>query len=135
MPVFVGQFTVYLIRHNKYVMFNDYLRDSLQILALHDCPGGIVGKRQDQNLGLLRDSLLQFPGSQAELIFRFQIEYHRLCPRQNGTGFIGHIAGLGDNHLIPGVDHGPQTYVNGLGTAHGDHHFPVPGICNSLLSL
>ena len=46
MLLFVGEFCVDLVGHDKDIMPADHLRDRLQILPLHDRPRGVVRERQ-----------------------------------------------------------------------------------------
>ena len=136
MLLLVGKLRVDLIGHDIDVMFQDDLRDGLQILPLHDGPGGVVGEGQHQDLGPVGDVLLQLRGGEPELVLLLQVDDHGLCSGHHGAGLVGHEAGLRDQHLVPGIDHGPEADVDGFGSAHGDQDL-LHGmlIADSLLSV
>ena len=66
-PVSYTHLDVYKRQHHD-VGAAQYLSYSFQILALHHCTGGVVGKRHDEQLGAGGDSSLEGIGTQAELV-------------------------------------------------------------------
>ena len=131
----IGQFPVDFVGHYKYIMSDNHLGNGLQILPLHNCAGGIVGKGQNQKLGSVRDRRLQLLRGQTEFIFRLQINDNGRSPRHNGTGLVGDIAGLGNQHFLPRIQHGPHSDVDSLGTSHGDQHLLYGVIVHSVLPV
>ena len=110
----IGQLTVYFIGNHEKILFQDHFRNGFQVLPLHDRPGRVVGERQDEHLGFIRNGVAELLRRQTELIFRLQIDEYRNRIRQDGTGFIGNVAWLGNQHLISRIDHRAQSDVNGL---------------------
>ena len=131
----ISKLRINLIRHDKYVMFSDDLRDLLQILPLHNGPRRIIREGQNQYLCLFRYGIFQFLRRQAELIFFLQFNSDRHSARHNGTGLIGHKTWLRDQHLISGIHHSAQTDINRLGTSHRDQHLMLRIVSHTLLSL
>ena len=114
----VGQLRIDLVGQYKQVVFFHNLRDLLQLRPGHNGAGGIVGEGHYQNLGPGSDLLQQLLRGQTELVLLFQGNGHCHASCQNGAGHIGHEAGLGHQHLIPRVQHGPHGNVNGLAAAY-----------------
>ena len=135
MFLLVSQLRVDLVGHDKNILLHTDLRDLTQILLLQDGSRRIVRKRQYQNLCFLRDRVEQFLRRQAELVFLFQIDDHRHAARQNHTGLIGHIAGLGNQHFLPRVQHHTHADVDRLRTAHCDQDLLHRIILQILTSL
>ena len=119
MAAAVCKFAVDLIGDHEQILLLHDLGDLLQILPLHDGPGGVVGEGENQNLGLRRDLLQQFFRSQPEIVLLLQLDDHRRAVCQDGAGHVGDIAGLGNQHLVPRLQHGPQGQIDGLAAAHG----------------
>ena len=59
----------------------------------------------------------------------------RCSPCQHRTGFIGDITGLGNQHLVSGIAHGPEPHINGFRSPHGNQYFLDGMVCNALFSL
>ena len=128
----VGEFGVDLVGHDIDVVFDDDLRDGLEIRPFHDGSGGIVGEGKDQNLGLVRDDFLKLGSCQTEFVLRLQVDDHGLCACKNGAGLVGNIAGLGNEDLVSGIAHGAQADIDGLGSAHGDNDLALGIVLKSL---
>ena len=118
----IGQFPVDLIGDHIQILFQDHLRDLLQILSFHHGPRGVVGEGEHKELGFLRYGIPQLLRGQAELVFLLQVDKDRNRVRQNGAGLVGNIAGLRDQHLVARVHHGPQGDVDGFRPSHRDQN-------------
>ena len=118
--ILIGQLGINLIGKHEQVVLDNDIRNRLQILAFHDRSGRIVRKWQDEDLGLVRDSLLQLLRRQTEIVFFLQLNDLRHAACQHRAGQIGHVARLRDQHLIARIDHRPQRNVNGFAAA--DRH-------------
>ncbi len=131
----VGQLAVDLVGEHIQVVFNDDVRDRLEVFLAHDCPRGIVGVRQHQDLGLRRDRSLELFGFEAEFILILERNNDRHAVRQNRAGLIGDIGRLRDQYFVALVDHGAEHQVDGLRAADGNQYFAHGIIVDSLCSL
>ena len=52
------------------------------------------------------------------------LDDHAHTVRQHTAGLIGHIAGLGNQHLVARVQHGAEGHVDALAAAYGNQHLP-----------
>ena len=116
------------------MLLND-LCNSLEIRLFHNGSRRIVGERKDQDLRLVRDCCFQFLCSQAEFILRLQVNDHRSRSCQDRTGFIGYVAGLGDQDFISRIAHGTQPDIDCLRATDCHQHFMLPVIGYALFSL
>ena len=119
----VGQIGVDLVGDDHQIVLNNGGNQRLQILAAHDGAGGVIGEGDHQRLGLGRNSSLQLFLGQAELVLLLQRNGNRNTVGHGNAGHIGDKARLGVQHLVSGVDDGPQSNVDGLTAAHGNDDF------------
>jgi len=116
----VGQFGVDFVRQYDNVCLPQDGGDLLHLGGAHHSAGGVVGVREDQQLGLGRDGGPQLVGSQAELILGAGGNVHRNAAGQLGDRLVANEAGLGDDDLIPRLHQGADGQVDGLAAADGD---------------
>ena len=135
MLVLVGKLTVNLIGKDVKILFYHNLGYRLKVLFLHDGTGWIIGEREHQYLGLVRNLLQNLLSSKPEFIFLFELNNHRLCISQNSAWFIGNIAGLRDQNLIPLIDHCSESKVYSFRTTDCNKNLTQGIIVNSLRSL
>ena len=121
----VGELRINLIGDHKNVVLDDDFRNGLQILLGHDGSGGVVGEGKHQKLGPVRQLLQKLLRCQPELILLLQLDDHRHAIRQHRAGQVGHVAGLGNQHLIPRIEHSAHGNVNGLASAHRNHDLMI----------
>ena len=95
-------------------MLFQYPGDLLQVLPAHDGAGGVVGEGQDQQLGFGGDGGLQLLCRETEAVFGLGLDDHRHAPGHDGHGLVAHKGGLGDKHLVTGIDNGADAQINGL---------------------
>ena len=57
---------------------------------------------------------------QGEAVLREGGQQHALPARQQGSGAVGDVAGVRDQHLVARVHQHPQSQVDGLRRADGD---------------
>ena len=117
----VGQLGVDLVGDDHDVGALEYPCDCLEVCALHDAAGGVVGVGQDQRLGARRDGGGQLPGQHAEGDRRVGGDAHGHAAGQPYARHVGDVGGLGDEHLIARLDQRAQRKVDALGRAHGDN--------------
>ena len=121
MPVkAVGQFGVNLVRQHQHVRLAQDGGDLLHLVGAHDRAGGVIRVREDQQLCPRRDGRPQLVGSQAELILGAGGNMHRHAAGQLGDRLIADKAGLGNDNLVPGLDHRADDQVDGLTAADRD---------------
>ena len=116
----VGQFGVDFVRQYDNVCLPQDGGDLLHLGGAHYSAGGVVGVREDQQLGLGRDGGPQLVGSQAELILGAGGNVHRNAAGQLGDRLVADEAGLRDDDLIPRLHQGADGQVDGLAAADGD---------------
>ena len=95
--------------------------DLFQLFIRHDGTGRIVREGQHQDLRRRCDLCFQIFRSQLEQVLFLQFQRHRNTVRQDDAGFVGHIAGLRDNDLVPLIQKGAESEVDALGAAYRDH--------------
>ena len=100
LPV-VCQFGINFIGYHEQVLFQDYFCNFFQFLFFHDGTRGVVGEGENENLGPVCNLLQKLFRGQLELVLFLQLNGHRHAVRQGDTRHIGHIAGLGNQYLIP----------------------------------
>lgn len=115
------------------MLLND-LCNSLEIRLFHNGSRGIVGKRKDQYLRLVRNGCFQLLCCQAEFILCLQVNDHRSRSCQDRTGLIRYVAGLGDQDFISRIAHGTQSDINCLRATDRYQHFVLPVIGYTLFS-
>ena len=115
----VGEGGVDLVGEDQQVVLLHHPGDSLQVLPAHDGPGGVVGVGQDEEFRLFGDLLLHLLGGEAEAVFRLGLDGDGHALGHLGDGHVADEAGLGDEHLVPGVDEAAHAQVDGLAAAHG----------------
>ena len=116
----IGKLCIDLIAQHIQIVFFNYLCNGLQILPLHHGTGWIVRERKHQKLGLRRNCGLQFLRCQSKLILRLQFNNDRHAVGQHRTRYIGYIAGLRNQHLVTGVQHGTHGNINRLTATDGN---------------
>ena len=121
----IGQLSINLIGDHEQVMFLHDLCDLFQIFPLHDRSGRVIWKWEHQKLGLGGQLLKKLFRGQAELVLLLQLDHHRYAVCQHCAGQIGYIAGLGDQYLIPRVDHSPHSDIYGFAAAHCHHDLRI----------
>ena len=126
---FISQFTVNFIRNNEQILFQNHLRNLFQILLFHNRPRGVVGERKHKHLGFVRNGIPKLLCGETEFILSLQVNDDRNGIGQHSAGLVGYVAGLGNEHLIPRIDHGTQGNVNGLRTAYGNQHLIGIVVC------
>ena len=131
----VAELSVDLVRQDENVLLLHDLRDFPKVLLLHDGTGGVVGEGQHQKLRPVGELLQQLLRGQPEFVLLLQLDDDRHTARHPGTGHIGHIARLRNQHLITRIQHDPHGHVNGLGAADGHHGFLHGIIVHAVLPL
>ena len=119
LPV-IGQLSIDLIRDHQQIVSLDDRRDGLQVLPPHDCASRIIGIRQDQRLGSIRDARLQQFRRKAEVILCPRLQRHGLSAREGHARRIAHIARIRDQYLLSRFDRGPQRKIDRFAGADRD---------------
>ena len=131
----VGQLRIDLIGDDIEVILDDDFRDRLQFLPGHDRTGRIVREGQDQHLGLRRDFCPEILRHQLEAVLLLQFQDHRDAVSEDNAGLVGHIAGLRDDDLVPGIQHGAEGKVDSFGTADRDRDLGIRIVGNAETAL
>ena len=135
LPLPIGQLAVNLVRQHHNFGSPQHLGDFLQMLAAHHAPRRVVGERQHQHFGPGRDSRPQRGGRQTEPILRPGDDRHRHSSRHAGQRLIADEARLGDQHLVPRIQQGAKSQVDGLAASHRHQDFVLGRICNAAVPL
>ena len=121
----VGQLGVDLVRQDHHIGAAQHLGDGFQVFPLHHRAGGVVGVRQDQQLGAGGDGIFQLFGLETELVLRPGGNVHRHAAGEGCDGLVTDKAGFRDDDLVPRLDHGADGHIDGLAAAHRDQHLVI----------
>ena len=117
----IGELGIDLVGEDHDTGVPQHLGHGLQVLALHDAAGGVVGEGQHQHLGPGGDGRAQLLGGEAEFILRLGLHIDGGAAGHGGQRPVADKGGDGNDDLIPRIDHAAQGQVDGLAAAHGDN--------------
>ena len=97
-----------------------YVGDGGQGLGLDDPGGGVVGRDQDQQLGLAGYGRLDGLRLQLEVLLLDGGHVDDVPSRHGDVGRVRHVVGSGQQHLVAGIQQGLEAHRHGLLGAGGD---------------
>ena len=103
--------------------------------AAHDAAGGVVGIGQDQHLGPGVTAASSASAVRRKASSALVSRGTGTPPSHAGQRIIADKAGLRDQHLVPGIQHRPQTKINGLAAAYRDQDFLLRGVIDAGITL
>ena len=121
-PVSVVQdLLIGLVRQHQQIVAAAEPGQLLQVLPVHHGAGGVAGGAQDQQPGLVRNGLFRRVQIEAIAVLLVQGHIHGLRLGDLGKAGIGDVAGVGNEHLVSGLQQGKQGGRHSLLAAAGDH--------------
>ena len=116
----VGQLRINLVGEYVQIMLDADLRDRLEVRPCHDRPGRIVRKWKHEDLCLRCDRRFHLLRCQSELILLLKRDDDRDRVRKDRARLVGNIAGLWNQHLVSGINHGAKGQIDSLRSADRD---------------
>ena len=119
----VGEVCIKLVADDNQVMLHCPVTDSLNLLLAHNSAGRVVRIAKHDGLGFRRYSLFQILDSRHEAVLLEGFYRNRLAACKDDAGFVGNVAGLGQNDFIAGMHNRGDSGVQCFADTDGNHDF------------
>ena len=116
----IGQFTIDFVGNHQQIVLDNQRRDGREVSPGHDDPGRIIRIGKNQRSCFRRDALFKHLRAQAKAVADICFYRNGHPAGQRHAGSVADIAGVRNQHLIPGPYAGPQGQINAL--AGPDRH-------------